>query len=142
MIAETVDAQIINGFANHPEIAPFIGGGELDLSPGIGGLNVFLFGEHGGFCFIWSAPETYEVHVMLTKAGKGRWGIAAGRLAIRLMAKRGMTHLWGRIHPERPEVGTYGNLCGMHDTGTVHLADIGTGPVGWRIFNWRAECHL
>jgi len=140
MICEVFDPAIVNSFANHPSIRPFLAGGDkpLDFTAGMGEPNVFLFGERGGFCFGWSAPGTYEVHVMLGLSGKGKWGVEAGRLAIQMMAARGMTHLWGRIHPERPEIAAYARLCGMRDTGETHELDIGDGPVRWRIFNWRA----
>ncbi len=86
MIREVSDPAILNGFANHPEILPDLGGKELDLSPGVNGSNVFLFGEHGGICWVWSAPGTYEAHVMMTRAGRGLWGVRAGREAIAVMA--------------------------------------------------------
>lgn len=140
MIAEVFDPVVVNGFANYPAIREMLGGGDepLDLTPGIRAPNVFMFGEHGGFCFGWHGPGVYEVHVMLMLAGRGRWGVQAGRLAISLMHERGMAHLWGRIHPERPEMAVYANACGMRDTGQTNEFDIGDGPVAWRIFEWRA----
>jgi len=138
VICEVRDPAIINGFANHPEILPSIGGDTLDLSGGVKEPNVFLFGEHGGICWSWSAPRTFEAHVMLTEAGRGRWGIQAGRESIAEMARRGALLLWARIHPERPEIGVYAALCGMNDTGETNELDTGSGPVRWRIFNWRA----
>jgi hypothetical protein len=138
-LTETRDPATINGFANHPEIRPHLGGaGVLDLSAGLTDPNVFLFGEHGGFCFTWSAPETFECHVMLTKAWRGRAGFEAGRQARTTMAQRGASHLWARIHPERAEIGLYARMIGFRDTGTTHELDAGDGPVCWRIFNWRA----
>lgn len=139
MIREVFDPAIINGFANHPEIRPTLGGeGELDLSAGVKAPNVFLFGEHGGFCWSWSAPDTFEGHVMLTKAGRGRWGVQAGREAVLVMAGRGVRQLWCRVHPERREIAAYASLCGFRDTGMTHELDVADGPVAWRIFNWRA----
>lgn len=139
MLEAVTDPAIINGFANHPEIAPLIGGGELDLTAAVNHpANVFLFGEHGGFCFIWTAPETFEAHVMITEAGRGRGGFEAGKEAVRMMAERGATHLWARIHPERNEIGLFARMAGFSDTGFRHELDAGEGPVRWRIFNWRA----
>ncbi len=139
MIAETFDASLVNAFANHPAIRPELAGGTepLDLSQGVRPPNVFHFGEHGGILWTWSAPETFEAHVMLTPAGRGKWGVAAGRESIRRMSARA-SHLWCRVHPERPEIGVYASLCGMADTGQTHELDIGDGPVAWRIFNWRS----
>lgn len=140
MIREVRDPAIINSFANHPSIRPHVAAGdfELDLSAGVCEPNVFLFGEHGGIAWMWSAPDTYEGHVMLSLFGRGRWGIEAGREAIHVMAERGARQLWGRIHPGRPEVGIYAHAIGLTDTGIRHTLDIGEGPVAWRIFNWRA----
>jgi hypothetical protein len=136
---EITDPAIVNYFANHPDIRPSLGGsGPLELNAGMKPPNVFLFGEHGGFCWTWSAPQTFEVHVMLTRAGRGQWGVAWGREAIRHMAANGAAHLWGRVHPDRPEIAAYARLCGLRDTGTTHELDAGDGPVAWRIFNWRA----
>lgn len=138
-LAETRDPATINSFANHPDILPLITSrGDLDLTNAVKDPNVFLFGEHGGFCFIWSAPETFEVHVMLTKAGRGRWGFEAGKEGVRQMASRGANHLWARIHPERSETGLYARSAGFRDTGISHELDAGDGPIVWRIFNWRA----
>src|SRR5690606_7801399 len=90
VIAETFDASLVNAFANHPAIRPELAGGTepLDLSQGVKPPNVFHFGEHGGILWTWSAPETFEAHVMLTPAGRGKWGVAAGRESIRLMSAR------------------------------------------------------
>ena len=144
MIVETFDAEIVNRFANHPDIRPALAGHgkPLDLSAGVKPPNVFLFGEHGGICWTWTAPETFEGHVMLTPAGRGKWGVAAGRRAIRHMAGAGARHLWCRVHPMRPEIAAYVAACGMADTGFRHELDIGDGPVSWRIFDWRSECPL
>lgn len=137
MIREIVDAATINHFANHPEIRPSLGGeGKFDLSAGVREPNVFLFGDHGGFCFGWSAPGTYETHVMLTEAGRGAWGVAAIRQAVAQMAARDASHLWARVHPERREVALYAGLAGYREVGS-HTLDIGDGPVAWRIFDWR-----
>jgi hypothetical protein len=108
------------------------------MTAGVREPNVFLFGEHGGFCFAWHGPGVFEVHVMLTIGGRGRWGVEAGRQAIEMMQCAGMTHLWGRIHPDRREMAVYANACGMRDTGQTLETDIGDGPVAWRIFEWRA----
>lgn len=135
MIRAIDDPAVVNGFANHPDIRPHLGStGTLDLTPGFKPGNLFLFGAHGGFTFAWSAPETYEVHVMLTKAGRGRWGVQAWREAVQMIEG----HLWARIHPQRPEVAAYARLCGFNDTGATHQLDVGDGPVCWRIFNRRA----
>lgn len=141
MIRSVREPEIINALANHPDVLPHItiDGNELDLSAAVERPNVCLLGEHGGTCWIWSAPDTYEVHVMLTEKGRGFWGVKAGRLAIAEMARRGARHLWCRVHPEKPHIGAYAAACGMKDTGQTHTLDIGNGPVAWRLFQWRLD---
>lgn len=139
MIVEVTDPAIVNAYANYPGIRQYLGGdGDLDLSAGVREPNVFLFGEHGGFCFSWMGPGVFSVDVMFTLMGRGKWGIEAGKLAIELMRERGMTHLWGRVHPERREIAVYARCCGMRDTGQRVKFNAGDGEVIWRIFEWRA----
>ena len=136
MLRETSDPATINAIANHPDVLPGVSplGGAVDLSSAVHDGNVFLFGEHGGICWGWTGPGVFEGHVMLTKAGRGAWGIRAGRWAIEEMARRGARLLWCRVHPDRPEVARYVTACGMHDTGDTNICDIGTGPVRWRLY--------
>lgn len=141
-LAMTSDAGLINGFANHPDIRPGIGGaqhGEIDLSSAVKLPNVYLFGEHGGICWLWSAPETFEAHTMITRAGRGTWALDAARQAIRFMQDRGAQHLWTRVHPEARHTALFTMKAGLTECGT-HELDIGDGPVIWRLFNWRRGC--
>lgn len=129
MICETHDPAIVNGFA----VSIF--GEDADLSQAVEHpANICLFGAHGGFIFMWTAPGTYEVHVMLTPEGRGKWGFAAGKEGVRQMAARGATHLWACVDPERGEIGLFARMAGFSDTG-MRLDRDGTS---WRIFNWKA----
>lgn len=141
MIEPTTDVQRINYFANHPEIRPTLGNGdeELDLTPAVRDPNVFLFGEHGGICWSWSAPDTWEAHTAVTQAGRGVWALQAARTAIRIMQERGAVQLWTRVHPEHRHTAIFTMRAGLKECGR-HELDIGDGPVNWRIFNWRREC--
>jgi hypothetical protein len=138
MIREVRDAAIVNTFAQHPEIAPEIGGA-LDFTHAMRETAVFLFGEHGGFIYEWCAPETYEVHVMLTKAGRGKWGIEAVHRSLEMMAQRGATHIWARISARH--IGLFARQAGFHEAGTRTLYHDGQ-PREWRIMNWRRPCLL
>jgi len=138
VIAETRDPAVVNAFANHPDIQPAIGGQQADFTGAMRETAVFLFGEHGGFIYEWCAPGTYEVHVMLTKAGRGRWGFTAVRQSLAMMAERGADHVWCRIRDRT--VAVYAAIAGFRDAGEVTLyAD--DQPVRWRIMNWRAPCR-
>lgn len=140
-LQRTYDAALVNSFANHPDIRPELAGsGPLDLAPAMRGANVYLFGEHGGLVFSWSAPRTYETHVVITKAGRGRWGFDAAREAVGAMIAAGAEHLWCRVHPDRLDVALFALKTGYRECGTDVL-DLGEGPVAWRLFEWRLECR-
>lgn len=135
MIERCTEADIPNLFAAHPEIAPDIGG-PIDFTAAMNPANVFLFGEHGGFIYEWKGPQTYEVHVMITRAGRGAWAFAAARQSVQFMDQHGATHLWARIHPDRPDVAALAVRSGFRKAGT-HELDVGKGPVVWTIYNRR-----
>lgn len=138
MIAPCRDPAIINSFANHPEIRPFIGGeGDLDLTSITIDPNVALFGEHGGFCLSWTAPGTYEVHTMIVKQGRGRWALEAAREGIDHLVSIGVHHLWTRVHPEARNVERFTRSMGMVPCGVL-ATDFGQGPINYNLFNWRA----
>lgn len=140
LLERTFDAELVNWFANHPEIRPGLSGADpLDLAPAMNDANVFLFGDHGGFVFTWSAPQTYEVHVVITEAGRGRWGLDAAQEAVAAMVAAGATHLWTRAHPDRREIAFFAIRAGFRECG-VHVLDMGEGPVAWRLFDWRLGC--
>lgn len=141
-LSPIADAAFVNHFANHPEIRPGVGGvahGEIDLSSAVREPNVFLFGEHGGICWLWSAPDTFEAHTMITKAGRGGWALDAAKQAIRHMQELGAVQLWTRVHPDHRHTAIFTMRAGLKECGT-HELDIGDGPVTWRLFNWRHKC--
>lgn len=131
MIERCFDAATINSFANHPEIIDGIGG-PADFTNAIRETTVFLFGEHGGFCFEWSAPDTYEVHVMLTKAGRGKWGCDAAQQALRLI---GAGRVWARIAPDNRPLQWFARHAGFREV-EQRILYAGNEPAEWRIFEW------
>lgn len=137
MIAETRDPAIINHFAAHPDISPHIAG-PLDFSGAIRNTAVYLFGEHGGFCYEWTAPRTYEAHVMLTEAGRGRWGREAARRSVEMMEERGASHLWARVKPGDRHVAYFARLAGFRDDGQMTLYS--PEPELWHLLSWRSPC--
>jgi hypothetical protein len=137
VIAETRDPEIINHFASHPDIAPHIGG-PLDFSHAIRETAVYLFGDHGGFCFEWTAPATYESHVMLTPAGRGFWGFRALDEAVRLMAERGADRLWCRVRPQDDHIAFFARRGGFREAGEMTLYS--PARARWRILEWRKPC--
>lgn len=141
MIRPTVDVATINHFANHPEIRPGIGGhGYLDLGVIAAAPHVALFGEHGGFLASWSAPSTYEIHTLITEAGRGSWAFDNAEMAAQYMWGQGADHLWTRVHPDARHTAIFTRKMGFRPCGT-NMLDIGDGPVEWRLFNRRHQCQ-
>lgn len=139
MIAETRDPLVVNRFAAHPDVAGHVGG-PLDFSGAMRETAVYLFGEYGCFCFEWCAPRTYEIHVMLTADGRGRWGIDAVRRSLALMmAEHGAAHIWARIKPEARHIALFARWCGFREAGDMTLYT--PEPEAWRIFEWRTQCR-
>lgn len=136
MIAETREPNTINFFATHPEIAPHIGG-PLDFSEAIRETTVYHFGEFGGFCYEWTAPRTYEGHVMLLRQGRGGWGIEALKRSTAMMAAQADL-LWCRIKPEDKHIAWFARQGGYREAGTMTL--YAHEPAVYRIFEWRNPC--
>ena len=131
MIERCFDPVIPNRFAAHPDIASHVGG-PIDFSGAMNPANVFLFGKHGGLIFEWKGPGTFEVHVMATNKGRGAWIFKATRQAINYIETMGATHLWARIHPDKPHVGILARKSGFKFAG-YHDLD----GVTWHIYNRR-----
>lgn len=140
ILQPTRDARLINGFASHPEVVEGTGCA-VDLTGAIRPSNVFLFGEHGGFLFEWCAPGTYEVHVMLTRAGRGRWGFAAALEARATIENMGAERLWARVADERRDLACFTQRSGFREV-ERRVLFVGDEPSEWRIFEWRSKsCH-
>jgi len=131
LLDRTFRADLINWFAAHPDIAPFIGG-PIDFTNAIRDTAVYLFGEHGGLMFEWCAPDTYEAHIMLTKAGRGAWGIAATKEALR---KLGAGRVWARIPVVNRALAIHAAICGFKrlETKTLWVDDL---PRQFYIYEW------
>lgn len=137
VIAETRDPDILNYFSSHPDIAPHIGG-PIDFTDAIRETAVFLFGDHGGFLYEWTAPATYEGHVMLTAGGRGAWGFRALRESIDLMSAKGADRLWCRVRPQDEHVAFFARQGGFREAGEMTLYS--PQRALWRILEWRKSC--
>lgn len=132
MIWRCRDPHIPNHFARHPDIAPHIGG-PVDFTGAMRDTAVFYFGIHGGLIFEWCAPGTYEAHIMLTKAGRGQWGLAATKAALtQLKAER----VWARIDPVNRPLAIHALKAGFREVERRTLYPAGE-PKAYRIFEWR-----
>jgi len=129
MLAETHDPRVPGMWSAHPDIAPHVGG-PLDFSGA--GHATYLTGGFGCFAFEPQGPGRFEGHVMLTRPGRGKWGLAALRFALTYMAERGASLIWCRI-PHRAAA-IFARKAGF--TPSRPLAD--ETPT----MEWRPECHL
>lgn len=132
LLDRTFRPEIPGYFSAHPEIAPFVGG-PLDFTDAMCDDHVFMFGEHGGLIFDWCAPGTYEVHIMLTVAGRGKWGVAATKEAL---AKLGAERVWARIDRENKPLAMHAQLCGFRKVGVKRFTDEHCAEV-CAIYEWR-----
>jgi len=131
LLDRTYRPDILNYFAAHPDIAPAIGG-PCDFTNAIRETTVYLFGEHGGLMFEWCAPDTYEVHIMLTKPGRGAWGYHATKEALR---KLGAGKVWARIDPNNRALAIHASACGFQrvELKTLYVAGV---PKAYHIYEW------
>lgn len=136
------DAGLINSYANHPEIRPFIGGvGELDLSAAVYDPHVALFGEFGGFVLTWTAPETYEVHTLILPEGRGQWAFDWAKQAIAHMVGLGASHLWTRVRTDHRHTALFTRKMGFRPCGQLLTSFTGEEPELYNLFNWRMPCQ-
>lgn len=131
LLDRTYRADLVNWFAAHPDIAPAIGG-PIDFTNAIRETTVYLFGEHGGLIFEWCAPDTYEVHIMLTKAGRGAWGIEATKEAL---GKLNAWRVWARIAVHNRALAIHAAICGFKRVETKTLW-VGDDPHQYHIYEW------
>ncbi len=134
------DARRINNLVNHPTIRPYCGGNPnawLNLTAAVIDLkNYFLLGQHGGFCFCWSAPNTYEIHAFVLPEGRGKWAYDFIAACIGNMVRHGANHLWARVAVDAVHVRRFTMKAGFKRCGEQTL-DLGAGPVDYDLYDWR-----
>lgn len=132
LLDRTTRADIVGWFSGHPDIAPSIGG-PFDFTGAMRETTVFMFGEHGGLIFEWCGPGVYEAHIMLTQPGRGKWGIAATKEAVR---KLGADLVWARIEPSNKALARHAALSGFARVSlkTLYVDDM---PRAYHIYEWR-----
>lgn len=139
----TFDAERVNALVNHPSIRPTCGGDGksfLDLAAFLANRkNHAVVWDKGGFLFSWSAPATYEVHIMVLPEGRGRAAYRKARHGITYMLEQGMERLWARISQDAHGLRHYTASAGFTRCGTDTL-DIGHGPVTYDLYQWEKPC--
>lgn len=143
MIRRTFDATEVNAAANHPDVRPGMGvqsAGALDMTALVAcRRNLFLFGAHGGWSFIWTAPGVFEIHTTVVPEGRGTWAYAAVCEALALAASLGAALVWTRIRPKDRHTRLFARAAGFEPAGR-DLFDIGDGPEEFDLMTWRPAC--
>jgi hypothetical protein len=141
LLLRSFDAERLNYLVNHPEVRPTAGGdgqSYIDLSPFVPDeANHFLGGEHGGVFWHWTAPDTYEAHIFILPEGRGRWALDFAAEAIGYIQDQGAVHLWARVSHRHTQLFTL--RVGFKPRGE-RTFDFGTGPVLYKLYDWRSEC--
>lgn len=91
-------ADHLNAIANHPEVRPFIGGGdgEVDVTPLLAD-SYFLVTDLGGFIFQRKFFGRYALHTMFLAEGRGKHVAEVAKDAF----------LWMFTHTDAEEISTY-----------------------------------
>lgn len=128
----TNDTIIINAIGNDPDVRMMSRIGcihtddELDYSPWVDDPNNVVLLEEG-FCaiFVWSAPFTYECHIMALPESRGSEGMRAGRLMLEYMKQAGAKVIWGRPSIHNRAAICYIRRMGLMEAGFGHHHVIG-----------------
>jgi hypothetical protein len=92
MLRRTMNADLLNEVANHPDVRPFLGAAELgtlDLTDLVENpRNVALVGDAGGFVYQQLMPGVYELHTLFLPEARGKALMAAARESFRFMFTR------------------------------------------------------
>jgi hypothetical protein len=136
------DAAFLNALANHPAIRPTCGGDGasfLDFTDFVANpKNHAVAWDRGAFMFFWTAPQTYEVHIMVLPEGRGKAAYRMAKAGISYMVAEGAERLWARVTDE--PLRHYTVAAGFTRCGTDSL-DIGAGSVSYDLYQWTRPCR-
>ena len=132
------DASFLNRLANDPSIRPTCGGdgvSVLDFTDFVSNPKNHAVGwDHGAFMFLWTAPQTYEVHIMVLPEGRGKAAYRMARAGISYIVAEGAERLWARVSNDA--LRHYTAQAGFTRCGTDCL-DIGFGPATYDLYQWK-----
>lgn len=142
-ISRHCDAARLNEIANHPDVRPSCGGdGKSALDFGLfisNPDNHALLWEHGAFLLHWSAPQTYEIHIMVLPEGRGRDAYRMAQEGIDYAVALGADRLWARVAKDADGLRHYTAQAGFERCGT-NVLNIGFGPVTYDLYQWKKPC--
>lgn len=133
----------LNALANHPEVRPTCGGdgqSPLDFSQFVSDpKNHAVSWDCGAFLFAWSAPHTYEVHIIVLPEGRGRAAYRMARKGIAYIVAEGAERLWARVAKDARGLRHYTAQAGFTPCG-FDAIDIGFGQVAYDLYQWKKPC--
>lgn len=143
-VSRHFDAQRINEIINHPAVRPTCGGdgaSDLDFTVFVQNpKNHALVWDHGCFLFLWTAPDTYEVHLAVLPEGRGRDAYRMAAEGIDYITAHGAQHLWARVARGHNCLRHYTAQAGFVKCGTDTL-DFGFGAVEYDLYQWKTTCR-
>lgn len=76
LVRRTQDPRLVLPVINHPEVRPWLGAGDKDISPDVvalvlNPLNHVLVSQYAAVIFQWLEPGRYEVHSQCVPEGRG-----------------------------------------------------------------------
>jgi hypothetical protein len=142
-LSRTFTAERLNALVNHPDIRPTCGGdgkSEIDLSAFVADRkNHAVLWDHGAYLFQWSAPQIYEVHIMVLPEGRGRQAYRKAAQGIAYIVSIGGERIWARVAEGHDGLAHYTRAAGLRHCG-IDVLDIGFGPVSYDLYQWKKPC--
>ena len=137
------DAHRLNEIANHPEVRPTCGGDGkslLDFASFVSNpKNYALVWDQGALLFHWSAPYTYEVHVMVLPEGRGKDAYHTIKKGIEDVLSLGAERIWARVADGFDGLRHITAQMGFTKCGS-DLLDIGSGPITYELYQREKRC--
>jgi hypothetical protein len=134
MIHECRDPIIINGIANHDDVAEGSGLLPDEVADYTDALNnpglVFLVNDTADAMTIleFKGPGIWEIHSLFLKTARGRRGIQIGKAMLEHMReKRKAEIIWGQTPIQLRAARMFNKWCGLESVGYGVL--LGVGPV-------------
>ena len=132
LVSRHLDADLVNLVANHPDVRPWVGGGNgvLDFTDVVANTtNVLLMNDSGGCLFERVGPGIYEVHTLSLPEGRGPAAVAAVRDALHWMfTQTDCVELQTKV--PNGNAGALGLVRAIHGRLQFHRDGVWPGPDG------------
>lgn len=122
MIYRATDARLHNRIANDPLVKPLLGynQGRTDFTPLLDHPEAYVLlsdGKGAAAIFEWSAPDVWQVHVMVLPEYRGLAAVRAAHEMIDFMFMSGAKMLWGMTPIAHKPALMFNRLIGAEPAG-------------------------